>query len=151
MVVRGGGADHPYGKIPAQRLDGEAAKEIGDDEGHRAPQPHAAIVEPLAAHATYGHRLDERQHGAVGQQEGDAEGEDGPVAGGEPEAGDHGECAPGKRQDHPPVVASQSARNPTEGVTRMRMNRGAAVTVEICRGSRPRACSQTGKYGTTMP
>ena len=50
-----------------------AADEVGDDEGDRPPQPHAPVVEALRAHTADGDGLDQRQHGAVSEQEGDAD------------------------------------------------------------------------------
>ena len=41
MVSRHGKGDQPYREAAAQRFDGEAADEIGDDEGDRPPQTHA--------------------------------------------------------------------------------------------------------------
>ena len=108
----GGQGDEPQGRAAAERLDDEAADEVGDDEGDRPPQPHATVVETLGADPADRHRLDQRQHGPVGEQEGDADEQDGQVAGDEAQAGDHGQRAPGQRHDHGPVVAQPIGQQP---------------------------------------
>ncbi len=65
----------PDDGVLAQAVHGPAAGDVGEDEGHRPPEPHAPVVEPVAADHTHGNgfrkrkdrapddgQIDDRQH-----------------------------------------------------------------------------------------
>ncbi len=91
-------------KPPPSASISDAAGEVGDDEGDRAPQPHASVVEACGAHAGDRHRLDQRQHGADGEKERHADGEDRPVADERADEQRQPQRAPGERDDDQAIV-----------------------------------------------
>ncbi len=73
--------DHPHARCSPRARDHRAARERRRHERHRAPQPHAPVVEPAVAHTRDSHRLDQRHDGGDRQRQHDRDQQNAPEAG----------------------------------------------------------------------
>ncbi len=144
--MRGSDGEHdaaghqPDRRARAQRLQQPASADAGDDEAERAPQPHAAVVEPRGLHAGHGQRLGERHDGRHGEREqhrAEQQRPEGRRAAPAPAApAAPAQARPIRKRRWSP---NRSAANASAGVTTTRTTSGAAVMMAISRCAQARA------------